>query len=134
MSRFKFKNTLIIPFLIFLSVSLSGCIYLIVGGVAAAGGYAISRDTIQGETDKGFDEVWSAAVEVMGIMGMVDTESYELGQIIGIVNGARVTVTISQVTPSTVRLQVKARKAIFPSIANAQNVYVKIMDHSSEAG
>src|SRR3989338_8181523 len=111
-----------------LGMTISGCVYLIVGGVAAAGGYAVSRDTIQGETARSFDEVWEAAVEIVSIMGKVDAQSYELGQLDGVVNAAKIKINVLQLTPATVRLKVKARKNIFPSIANAQNIYVKIMN------
>ena len=57
-----YRNNMLFAFLIFVMISASGCFYLIVGGAAAAGGYAISRDTIQGETDRSFDEVWDAAL------------------------------------------------------------------------
>ena len=115
-----------------LGLSANGCVYLVVGGVAAAGGYAVSRDTIQGEIDHAFDDVWDAAIEVLSIMGIIETQSYELGKIGAIVNGARIKVNIIQLTPSAMRIKVKARKNIFPSIANAQNVYVKIINRADQ--
>jgi len=123
------RNALALPLVIVACLCMGGCWYLIIGGVAAAGGYAISSDTIQGETSAEFEDAWSAATEVMGIMGAVESESYELGMVKGVVNNARVTVTVSQLTTATVRVKVKARKAFFPSIRNAQNVYIKIMAH-----
>ena len=118
----------VISIVVCAAMLLSGCVYMVIGGVAAAGGYAVTRDTIQGETDKKFDDVWQAATDIVAVMGTVKSESYELGKLEGIVNGARVNLSVSQLTPSTVRLTVKARKFIFPSIANAQNIYVKIMN------
>jgi hypothetical protein len=109
-------------------MAFSGCVYMIIGGVAAAGGYAISRDTIEGQTAKTFDTAWDAAIEITEIMGYLESESYEMGTISSIINGARVTVTVSQLTTDMVRIRVKARKALFPSIANAQDVFIKIMD------
>ena len=107
--KFFKGNVAAFSLLAFICLGFSGCVYLIIGGVAAAGGYAVSRDTIQGETDKSFDAVWDKASEVVGIMGTVESESYELGTIDSIVNGARVKITITQLTPSTVQVKVKAR-------------------------
>ena len=127
------KNKFLITILaVGLACSLSGCFYLILGGAAAAGGYAISQDTIQGESEKDFEEVWEAAINIVSIMGTVNSQSHELGKISALVNGAKVIVNISQLTPSAVRLKVKARKAFFPSINTAQNVYVKIMNKVNE--
>ena len=114
--------------LLFAGLSLSGCFYVVLGGVAAAGGYAVSKDTIQGETEKDFHDVWDAAVEIVSIMGTVSSESRDLGKIQAMVNGAKVTVNVIQLTPSATRLKVKARKSLFPSITNAQNIFVKIMN------
>ena len=119
-----------LPFLsvfVALCVLLSGCVYLVVGSVAAVGGYTVSRDTIQGESEQPFDDIWDAAVDIVSIMGTVNSRSRELGKISAIVNGAKVTIHVMPLTSSTTRLKVKARKAVFPSIANAQNIFVKIM-------
>ena len=128
MRNIFFGKMRILAFLILVSFSTSGCIWILFGGAAAAGGYAISQDTIQGETEKSFDEVWEAVSDVMTMMGTIESESYELGQVKGIVNGARITVSILQLTPSTVRIKVKGRKFIFPSISNAQTVFIKVMN------
>lgn len=126
------KALLTVILLFFLSFSLGGCFYLVLGGVAAAGGYAISQDTIQGEREKEFDSVWNASVDIVSILGTISSQSHELGKIIALVNGAKVTVNVVQLTPSTVRLKVKARKALFPSITTAQNIYIKIMNRVDE--
>ena len=122
------RKIALIIFLLGACVPLSGCFYLFLGGVAAAGGYAVSQDTIQGETSKDFSEVWDAAVDIVSIMGNITSQSEALGKISAIVNSSKVTVQVLQLTPSTVRLKVKARKNIFPSIANAQDVFVKVMN------
>ncbi len=107
--------------------ALSGCVYLIIGSVGAVGGYAISSDSVQGTVQRDFDEVWDAAVSVTNIMGKVIKESAEAGRLEAIVNNARVKVTVAQFTPKQVKLTVKARKSFFPSIATAQDVYIKII-------
>ncbi len=126
------RTLLTVVLLVFLSFSLGGCFYLVLGGVAAAGGYAISQDTIQGEREKDFDDVWSAAVDIVSILGTINSQSHELGKMIALVSGAKVTINVVQLTPSTVRLKVKARKALFPSITTAQNIYIKIMNRVDE--
>lgn len=112
--------------LIFFSISASGCFYLVFGGAAAAGGYAISRDTIQGEVDRDFSQLWDTANDVIGIMGRIEIQNQETGEIVAIVQGSRVTVHLIQLTPSTIRLKVKARKAGFPRMGLAQDIYLKI--------
>lgn len=124
----KAKAGLVVAALIFLSVSLSGCFYLVLGAAAAAGGYAISSDTIQGETEKDFQEVWDSSVEIASIMGMVGSKSHELGKISAVVDGAKINIQILQLTSSTTRLKVRARKGLFPNISTAQNIFVKIMN------
>lgn len=127
----RFKKTLVGLSLIFLCASTSGCFYFVVGA-AAAGGYAISQDTIQGEIDKDFESVWDAAAEIVSILGTVSSQSHELGKLTAMVNGAKVTVSVIQLTSSATRLKVKARKALFPNIATAQNVYIKIVNRVNE--
>ena len=123
----NFKKILIGVLLISLCSTASGCFYVIVGA-AAAGGYAVSRDTIQGESEKNFETVWDAAADIVSILGTVNSQSHELGKILATVNGAKVTINVLQLTSSATRLKVKARTAFFPSIATAQNVYIKIMN------
>lgn len=123
------KNIFILVLWISLQMSVSGCFYLVLGGAAAVGGYAISPDTLQGDTDKDFERLWSAAVDIVSIMGTINSQSHELGKISAIVNGCHVTIHVIQLTPSSVRLKVKAKKAGLPSIANAENIFVKIMEN-----
>ena len=128
-----FSRTILMGLIVMvMALSLSGCFYIIFGGAAAAGGYAVSRDTIQGEIDREFSEVWDAASEIISIKGIIESQSHELGEIVAIINGARVTTTVIQLTPATIRLKVKARKSIFPSIHTAQEVFVKIMNRLTE--
>ncbi len=126
------KSIALICALLLVSMSFSGCLWLVVSGVAATGGYAISQDTIQGETDKDVDTVWDATIDIVSILGTVSSQARGLGRISAIVNGAKVTIHVTQLTPSTVRLKVKARKALFPSIATAQNIFLKIMNRMNE--
>ena len=117
--------------ILFLGVlaSFNGCAYLVVGGAGALGGYAISSDTVQGTIESDNKEVWEAASTVVNIMGKLNKESEETGRLEAIVNGARVTIGVTQFTPKLVKLTVKARKSFFPSMATAQSVYMKIISY-----
>ena len=43
-------------------------------GAGAAGGYAIGPDYIQGETDKDFSGIYNSALDVAGIMGVIQSK------------------------------------------------------------
>ncbi|MDE1921114.1 MAG: hypothetical protein KGI24_06660 [Candidatus Omnitrophica bacterium] len=111
-----------------LCMPLSGCWFLVVGGAGAIGGYAISRDTFEGVSDKGQDEILSAAHKVLAIMGTITNEQPKEGKIEARVYGAHVIVTAIQINLTTTKLRVKARAGLFPRIAIAQEVYTKIMN------
>jgi hypothetical protein len=116
-----------------LAFSLTGCVYLVIGGFGALGGYMISPDTVEGIlTDKEQDEVWDAAIDVVSIMGIITERSEPGGVIVAKIQNANVRVTIFQMSKSTVRLTVKARKNFFPKSRIAQEVYVKIVNGLTE--
>ena len=123
------KRFLVIPLL---ALSLSGCVYLVVGGVGALGGYIVSPDTVEGLTDANLHQVWDTAVEVVSIMGLVDSKNESGGVIQADVNVGRVTVLMTQMSSSSVKLSVKARKHYLPKISLAQDVFVKIMSRVKE--
>ena len=115
-----------------LTAFTSGCVVLVAGGVGAVGGYALSRDTFEGVSAKGQDEIWDAATKVTSIMGTISESKRKNGEIFANINGVNVVVTIIQVNLTTTRLRVKARKGIFPRIAVAQDVYTKVMNQLEE--
>ncbi len=100
---------------------------LVAVGAGAVGGYAVSRDTFEGISAKGQDEIWEASNSVLGIMGEVKNNDRKSGSIIAVVNGVNVTVNVIPISLTATKLRVKARKSIFPRIAIAQDVYAKIM-------
>ena len=114
------------------TVSASGCFYLVIGSLGAVGGYVVSPDTAEGMTDRDFEEVWDATYAVVNIMGRITKQSEKEGRMEAIVNNARVTVSVLQFSRSKVRISVKARKSFFPSISTAQDVYVKIINQLHE--
>ena len=129
----SFKKKILAKILILpLILSLNGCVYLVVGGLGALGGYVVSRDTIEGLTQNNVVNVWDAAIEIVSIMGTIQEQSQESGIIIAKINNASVTITITALSETTIKLNVKARKAYMPRISVAQDVYVKIMSYLNE--
>ena len=100
---------------------------LVAVGAGAVGGYAASRDTFEGVSAKGQDEIWDAATHVLSIMGEVKDSDRKNGSISAIVSGVNVSVNVVPVSLTATKLRIKARKSIFPRIATAQDVYTKIM-------
>ena len=112
-----------------LAVFSSGCIAVVAaGGAGMVGGYALSRDTFEGVTNKSQDELWEAAYKVVSIMGVINEDRRKTGNLQAIVYGNRVSITIVPVNLTTCKLRVKARKNIFPQIGLAQEVYTKIIN------
>ncbi len=110
-------------------VNISGCLPLIVGGaVGAVGGYAASRDTIQGDADKSYERVWSAALMVSRIRGAIKQEDNLSGYIELNVDSSRVWIKLVRLTQATVRLRVSARKHHLPNLGLAQDIFLKIME------
>lgn len=115
----------------FLLLNIIGCAPLIVGAaVGALGGYAVSKDTIQGETDKEFDTLWSSALTVARIRGTIKQEDYSAGYIEVDAKPDRVWIKLIRLTQATTRLRVSARKYHLPDLNLAQNLFVKIMDEA----
>jgi hypothetical protein len=106
---------------------VSGCIVLIATSVGAIGGYAVTRDTIQGEYDVRLNDAFRAAKEVCGMLGTVVADSASLGEVEATVDQARVTVTLVQLTREAVRIKVKARRGLFPRLGTAERVFAKIV-------
>lgn len=111
--------------------TLSGCVYLIVGGIGALGGYVVSPDTVEGITENEQTAVWDKAKEVLSIMGTIEEEQREAGIILAKVLGTKVTVSIASITSKTSKIRVKARKGLLPRISTAQDIFVKIMSQLS---
>jgi len=121
----RYLQILFISFCCFFS---SGCIFLFFGGVGAVGGYAATRDTFEGVSSKGQDELFAAAHKVLSIMGTISDERAKDGEIVATVYGNHVVVDIIQINLTTSKLRVKSRKDLLPSLGVAQEVYTKIMN------
>lgn len=109
------------------SLSLTGCIFIVGAAVGAAGGYAISKDTIQGETNKGTASIWQASLDIAQIMGTIKTKDVEANKIEAEIDGASVVISITSITPETRRLKVSCRKNFLPNLKLAEKVFVNIM-------
>lgn len=125
------KIIIVSSLLFFLFLNISGCLPLIIGGAAGAlGAYAISKDTIQGETDKPYEELWSAALAVARIRGVIKQEDTRKGYIELEAERSKVSISLIRLTHATTRLRIKARKYGFPNLELAQNIYVKILEEA----
>ena len=111
-----------------LAVCLSGCAALLVGA-GAAGGYAVSRDSITNHFDLSQSHVYGISRSVVKQIGLITAEDERRGRLQADVDGATVTVTVTPVSEKTVKLQVKARKFLMPKLSIAQDVYNRILDH-----
>jgi hypothetical protein len=104
---------------------------LIIGSaVGALGGYAISRDTVQGDTDIEYDRFWNAVVTVARIKGTIKSEDYTRGYIIAEAESSKVWVRLIRLTKATTRLRVSARKYHLPNLNLAEDLFVKIMEQA----
>lgn len=115
-----------------LSVSLLGCAPVLIVGAAvgALGGYAASKDTIQGETDKAYDSLWNSALTVAKIRGTVRYEDGMKGHLEFEAESSKVYVKFIRLTTATTRVRVSARKYHLPNLTLAQDIFVKIMEES----
>lgn len=118
----------LIPFVI---LNISGCVPLIVGGaLGAIGGYAVSKDTVQGETDRPYDRLWNAAEGVSRIRGTIKQEDSQKGFIELEAESSQIYIRLIRLTRATTRLRVSARKFHLPNLDLAQEIFVKIMNEA----
>lgn len=122
-SRFRFIMALAMA-----SIGLSGCA-LVWLGAGAAGGYAISADTVRNQFELPKARVFAHASAVARQLGMVTMEDAARGLIQLQVGETHVTITVKPLTTRTVELQVKARNQFFlPRVSVAQDVYTHILE------
>ncbi len=106
---------------------LGGCVFVVAGSIGAVGGYAITRDTIQGEYDAKYAQAWKSALDVCSMLGTLSSKDQTKGVVESLIDRAKVRVEITQLTPEALRIKVKARKGIFPRLGTAEKVFVKIV-------
>jgi len=106
---------------------LSGCAALLIGA-GAAGGYALSADSIQGNFDSDFDTVWFKSIEVMEEVGQIIFEDEKSGIIRAKTSKQiDITITLGRVTENTTSLTVKAKKNVLPKRKDAQKIFSAII-------
>lgn len=111
---------------------ISGCLAgIIVGGAAGAlGAYALSKDTIQGDTDRPYDKLWNAAIAVSRNRGTIKQEDSQKGYIELEVGPNKVWIRLIRLTRATTRLRISSRRHHLPNLDLAQDVYVKIVEEA----
>ncbi len=105
----------------------SGCAIFLLGA-GAAGGLAISKDTIEGTAERPFDRVWNAGRDVIKQEGFIRLENKGAGTIEAEIRKSRVKFEALQITDKTVRFRVEARKThnLIPDMDLANELYNKI--------
>ena len=107
---------------------ICGCAPLIIGAAAGGlGGYAVSKDTVQGDTDKNYEALWNSALSVAGAYGIIQQENAGTGYIELGAQSSKVWIKLVRLTQATTRLRVSARKYHFPNMELAQDIFVKII-------
>ncbi|MBU3958772.1 MAG: DUF3568 family protein [Candidatus Omnitrophica bacterium] len=113
--------------LCFLSL-ICGCAPLIIGAAAGGlGAYGVSKDTVQGDTDKNYEALWGSALSVASAYGTILQENANTGYIELEAQSSKVWIKLVRLTQATTRVRVSARKYHFPNIEMAQDIFVKII-------
>lgn len=130
MSQTRYRFFLFFTFtaLLLFSMIQSGCAIFLLGA-GAAGGYAVSKDEIEGHTDVSMNKVWNAMVDTVASEGSVVLKDQDHSQLEAIVRESEVKANLVQITPKTVQVRIKARKVkgLFPDIKLAQELYTKLI-------
>jgi len=127
--RRKVLLSFLVPFIL---VSLSGCAALIVGGAAGAlGACAVSKDTIQGDSDKPYESLWGASVTIAKARGTIKQENEQRGDIELETDSSKVHIRLIRLTQATTRVRVSARKYHLPNLNLAEDIFVKIIETAS---
>jgi len=121
----KYIYIILAPFIL---LSASACAPLIIGAAAGGlGAYAISRDTVQGDSDKSYEALWESAVNVAATRGMIQQENSATGYIELSADSSKVWIRLIRLTQATTRVKISARRFHFPNIGLAQDIFVKII-------
>ena len=109
-----------------MSLLLCGCSLVLVGA-AAAGGYALSNDSVKRVYEASPGHVYDTGLAALNDMGMVVLEDREHGLLKGEVGDVNVTVTVKPLTARTSELHVNARTThLMPSLDIAKELCKKI--------
>lgn len=121
----KLIGVILLPFIL---VSVVGCAPLIIGAAAGGlGAYAISKDTVQGDSDKDYAALWESALNVAKVRGVIQQENANTGYIELSAESSKVWIRLIRLTRATTRIKISARKYHFPNMELAQDLFVKII-------
>lgn len=120
----------LIPFLV---IGLVGCVPVFLMAVGGVGVYAVSKDTIQGDTDTSYEALWDSALKVARIRGTIVQEDFNRGYIEIDAKPNKIWIQFVRVTSAATKIRVSARKYKLPNIDLAQEVFVKIVEESRRA-
>ena len=127
------EKKLFVLFLSFYTLLISGCAPLIIGGAAGAlGGYAVSKDTVQAETETDYDKLWKASLNLIRYRGRPIIEDYARGIIQAEVDSSKVWIRIVRLTKNFNRIRVSARKYHLPNLSLAQDLFVRIIEQAKK--
>jgi hypothetical protein len=123
------KRYLPVILALFILPAACGCIPLIIGAAAGGlGAYAVSRDTIQGDSDINFDLLWDSAMNVARQRGTIQKDDISIGSIeFTAADSSKVWIRLTRLTRATTRIRISARKHHFPNMELAQDIFVKIV-------
>jgi hypothetical protein len=114
----------------FLMAGLCGCVPVFLMAVGGVGVYAISKDTIQGDTDAPYEALWDAAMKVARIRGTLLNEDFSRGYIEIDAKPNKIWIQFVRVTATATKIRVSARKYKLPNIDLAQEVFIKIVEEA----
>jgi hypothetical protein len=125
------KTILFLLLMPFILTNLWGCWFIVGGAAGVAGTYVLSKDTIQVDTDRPYDILWSAALKVSQIRGTIKQEDARNGFIELEADGSRIWIRLVRLSRTTTRLRVSARtKMRLPNLELAQSIFAKIMEEA----
>jgi hypothetical protein len=91
------------------------------------GAYAVSKDTVQGDSDNDFDSLWESAINVSKQYGVIQQENISTGYIELTVDSSKIWIRLIRLTQATTRIRISARRYHFPNMELAQDLFVKII-------
>ena len=117
-----------LPALAVVGLGASGCAFMLLGA-GAAGGYAVSADSITNRLDQPAAVVYGVSQQVLEDQGLIMEQNEARGRLKAQVDGANVTVTVKPLGAQTAELRVRARNRFWmPRMPVAQRVYNAILE------
>src|SRR3989338_2060037 len=101
----KMRN-LLVGWLLFGCLVLTGCVAAGLVGTGAAGGVALSKDSATVNLDQSFDSVWNVTLKQLDGMGAVNLQDKKAGKIEADIQDSHVTATVKQLTKKTISLEI----------------------------